>query len=51
MLTEAQVTPDSQKSTFDKATESVTGVGDKVAASIQPGMSRTSSVLLCDSVI
>ena len=32
------ITPDSQKSTLDKASESVTDAGDKVAASVQPGM-------------
>lgn len=33
-----KVTPDSQKSTLDKATESVTGLGDKAASAVQPGM-------------
>lgn len=31
-----KVTPDSQKSTMDKASENVTGVGDKIAGSAQP---------------
>lgn len=30
-------TPDSQKSTFDKAKESVTDTADSIAASAQPG--------------
>jgi hypothetical protein len=38
-LTEAQekLTPDSQKSTLDKATESVTNAGDSIAGAVQPG--------------
>jgi len=31
--------PDSQKSGFDKASESVSSAGDKVAGSMQPGTS------------
>ena len=31
-----KMTPDSQKSTMDKASENVTGVGDKIAGSAQP---------------
>lgn len=31
--------PDSQKSTFDKASENVTSTGDKLAGSLQPGVS------------
>lgn len=32
-----KITPDSQKSTLDKASESVTGAGDKLASAVQPG--------------
>jgi hypothetical protein len=32
-----KLTPDSQKSTLDKATEGVTGLGDRAAAAVQPG--------------
>lgn len=32
--------PDSQKSPFDKATESASGAGDKVAGALQPGALR-----------
>jgi len=35
-----KMTPDSQKSTFDKATESASGAGDKVAGAVQPGAFR-----------
>ena len=31
-----KVTPDSQKSTMDKASENVSGMGDKIAGSAQP---------------
>ena len=34
---EEKVTPDSQKSGIDKASESVTSTGDKLAGSVQPG--------------
>ena len=40
-----KVTPDSQKSGFDKASESVTSAGDKVAGSMQPGETRHSRPL------
>lgn len=38
-LTEAgeTLTPDSQKSTLDKAKEGITDTADSVAASVQPG--------------
>ena len=32
------ITPDSQKSTLDKASESATSAGDKVAGAVQPSM-------------
>ena len=35
---EQKITPDSQKSTLDKASESASGLGDKAAATLQPGM-------------
>ncbi|KAF1851734.1 uncharacterized protein K460DRAFT_362480 [Cucurbitaria berberidis CBS 394.84] len=31
-----KITPDSQKSTLDKAGESVTGAGDRIAGAVQP---------------
>jgi len=34
------VTPDSQKSTTQKASENVSGLGDKAASAVQPGMSH-----------
>ena len=33
-----KVTPDSQKSPLDQASESITTTGDKLAGSLQPGM-------------
>jgi hypothetical protein len=33
------VTPDSQKSTTEKAGETVSGLGDKAASAVQPGQS------------
>ena len=42
------VTPDSQKSTLDKAQESATDAGDKVAGSVQPGRHATNSLTCCD---
>jgi hypothetical protein len=35
-LISPSVTPDSQKSTLDKAGENVTGLGDKAASAVQP---------------
>ena len=35
-----KVTPDSQKSTMDKASESVSQTGDKLAGAVQPSMSH-----------
>ncbi len=32
-----KMTPDSQKSTMDKATESVSQTGDKLSGAVQPG--------------
>lgn len=32
-----KITPDSQKSTLDKAGESLSGAGDRVAGAVQPG--------------
>jgi hypothetical protein len=37
LLTPPPATPDSQKSTLDKAGESVSGLGDKAASAVQPG--------------
>ncbi len=36
-----KVTPDSSKSTTQKASENITGLGDKVASAVQPGMFTT----------
>ena len=41
-----KVTPDSQKSTMDKASENVSGVGDKIAGSAQPRKNFDSLSLL-----
>ena len=40
-----KVTPDSQKSGLDKASESMTSAGDKVAGSMQPGKTKHSRSL------
>jgi len=40
------MTPDSQKSGLDKAKESVTDAGDKVAGTVQPGRASFSSISL-----
>jgi len=45
---EETITPDSQKSTLDKVTESVTSAGDRVAASLQPGDSKSTTQKLSD---
>ena len=34
-----KITPDSQKSTLEQAKEGVTGLGDRAAGAIQPGLS------------
>ena len=41
------VTPDSHKSTLDKATESVTDAGDKVAGSASRRASLSTFKLMC----
>ncbi|RVX69456.1 hypothetical protein B0A52_06519 [Exophiala mesophila] len=43
-----KLTPDSQKSTLDKATESVTGTADNIAGAVQPGDSKSTSQKLAD---
>ena len=44
-----KVTPDSQKSTLDKAGESVTGLGDKAASAVQPEGQKSTTQKLGDS--
>ncbi|KIW75809.1 hypothetical protein Z517_10553 [Fonsecaea pedrosoi CBS 271.37] len=48
--TEAQekLTPDSQKSTLDKAKESATGTADDIAGMVQPGDSKSTTQKLAD---
>lgn len=49
-----KVTPDSQKSTFDKATESASSTADKVVGSVQPGRPgcpRLTSRVITDPVV
>jgi hypothetical protein len=41
-----KVTPDSQKSTLDKASESVSSTADKAAGALQPGKPSSSTSLL-----
>ncbi|KAF1962880.1 heat shock protein 9/12 [Byssothecium circinans] len=45
-----KVTPDSQKSTLDKAKESITGAGDKAAGSAQPDSNKSATQKVSDSV-
>jgi hypothetical protein len=42
-------TPDSQKSTLDKAGESVSGLGDKAASAVQPGQYLSLAIYLAIS--
>ena len=44
-----KITPDSQKSTTDKATENVSGLGDKIASSVQPEGNKSATQKLGDS--
>ncbi|PVI07233.1 hypothetical protein DM02DRAFT_609204 [Periconia macrospinosa] len=44
-----KATPDSQKSTLDKATESLTGAGDRAASAVQPNDSKSTTQKLGDS--
>ncbi|CAF9911372.1 hypothetical protein IMSHALPRED_010010 [Imshaugia aleurites] len=46
---EEKLTPDSQKSLFDKTKEGVTDAGDKVAGSVQPSDDKSISQTLSDS--
>ncbi|KAF2155333.1 hypothetical protein K461DRAFT_311600 [Myriangium duriaei CBS 260.36] len=43
-----KVTPDSQKSTTDKISESVTGATDKVSRDVQPDSSKSTTQELSD---
>lgn len=45
----APVTPDSQKSTFDKASENVSGLGDKAASAVQPEGQKSTTQKVGDS--
>ncbi|KAL9108892.1 MAG: hypothetical protein Q9227_006423 [Pyrenula ochraceoflavens] len=45
-----KVTPDSQKSTLDKATESASSTADKVVGSVQPGDTKSTSQKMSDTV-
>lgn len=45
-----KLTPDSQKSTLDKASETATGLGDKAAASVQPSDTKSTTQKAGDSV-
>jgi len=44
-----KATPDSQKSTIDKASESATGLGDKAAAAVQPSGEKSTTQKIADS--
>ncbi|KAF1917074.1 heat shock protein 9/12-domain-containing protein [Ampelomyces quisqualis] len=44
-----KITPDSQKSTLDKAGESVSGLGDKAASAVQPEGQKSTTQKLGDS--
>ena len=44
-----KLTPQSQKSTTDKATENVSGIGDKIAGSVQPEGNKSATQKLGDS--
>ncbi|MCJ1374317.1 hypothetical protein MMC20_005549 [Loxospora ochrophaea] len=46
---EEKVTPDSQKSYLDQASETVSGLGDKAAGAVQPGDSKSTTQKLSDS--
>ncbi|OAG33985.1 hypothetical protein AYO21_11865 [Fonsecaea monophora] len=43
-----KLTPDSQKSTLDKAKESATGTADDIAGMVQPGDSKSTTQKLAD---
>ncbi|KAF1991614.1 hypothetical protein K402DRAFT_389019 [Aulographum hederae CBS 113979] len=45
-----KITPDSQKSTLDKASETATGLGDKAAGAVQPDSEKSTSQKAGDSV-
>ena len=45
-----KLTPDSQKSTGQKASENVTGLGDKVASAVQPEGQKSTGQKVGDSV-
>ncbi|KAF2794094.1 chaperone/heat shock protein-like protein Hsp12 [Melanomma pulvis-pyrius CBS 109.77] len=44
-----KVTPDSQKSTLDQATETITGLGDRAAGAVQPQGDKSATQKLGDS--
>ncbi|USP81201.1 hypothetical protein yc1106_08475 [Curvularia clavata] len=45
-----KITPDSQKSTGQKASENVSGLGDRVAGAVQPEGQKSTGQKLGDSV-
>lgn len=45
-----KLTPDSQKSTLDKASETATGLSDKAAAAVQPSDSKSTTQKAGDSL-
>ncbi|OAL49908.1 hypothetical protein IQ07DRAFT_567372 [Pyrenochaeta sp. DS3sAY3a] len=44
-----KITPDSQKSTLDKASESLTGAGDRIAGTVQPEGQKSTGQKLGDA--
>ncbi|KAF2131184.1 hypothetical protein P153DRAFT_287507 [Dothidotthia symphoricarpi CBS 119687] len=44
-----KITPDSQKSTMDKAGESLSGAGDRVASAVQPEGQKSTSQKVGDT--
>ncbi|KAF2036416.1 hypothetical protein EK21DRAFT_106518 [Setomelanomma holmii] len=44
-----KITPDSQKSTLDKAGETASGLGDKAASAVQPEGNKSTTQKLGDS--
>ncbi|CAA9959932.1 hypothetical protein CFE70_003373 [Pyrenophora teres f. teres 0-1] len=44
-----KMTPDSQKSTMDKASESLTGAGDRIAGTMQPEGQKSTGQKLGDA--
>ncbi|TKA65995.1 hypothetical protein B0A49_10358 [Cryomyces minteri] len=44
-----KLTPDSQKSTLDKASDTASGLGDKVAGAVQPDSQKSTTQKMADS--